>query len=233
MINKWITNGYTKRINDIEKSMNDGSLASFIDTWDAAQQYTRFTATDKYTWKVFPLYPNMKSEKLMDTIAMSVSKNSKNVKKVLYFLEWIQSSQDNYDLFMYGIKDKHYKLNNDRLEYISEENPYVGWSGSYAFLNFNLMRLNPSDSSNYKEIYMENVSLNSHYPPTIGFTPDKSAISNLLILREQKFSEFENRLFLNGVEQSQIDTFVKEQEVVSSNIANNLQDQIDEWNDGK
>lgn len=42
-----------------------------------------------------------------------VSATSSDPARAIMFIDWIQASQDNYDLWYYGIKDKHYTLNAD------------------------------------------------------------------------------------------------------------------------
>jgi putative aldouronate transport system substrate-binding protein len=42
-----------------------------------------------------------------------VSATSEDPARAVMFLDWIQASQDNYDLWYYGIKDKHYTLSAD------------------------------------------------------------------------------------------------------------------------
>ncbi|MEN2773510.1 hypothetical protein [Acetivibrio clariflavus] len=48
---------------------------------------------------------------------VAVASNSKNPERVLMFLEWLHKSQENYDLFRYGIKDRHYGLKGENFLY--------------------------------------------------------------------------------------------------------------------
>ena len=45
-----------------------------------------------------------------------ISSSSKDPARAMMFLNWIQASQENYDLFMYGIEGKHYTLDGENIK---------------------------------------------------------------------------------------------------------------------
>ncbi len=46
----------------------------------------------------------------------AISATSAHPERAMMFLNWLLKSQENYDLFMYGIKEKHYTLKGDLIE---------------------------------------------------------------------------------------------------------------------
>ena len=58
-----------------------------------------------------------------------ISSSSKDPARAVMFLNWIQASQENYDLFMYGIEGKHYTLDGDKVKLPdgidASNNPYA------------------------------------------------------------------------------------------------------------
>ncbi len=73
---------------------------------------------------------------------IAIAKNSENAKNVIQFYEWVQSSQENYDLFMNGVKDKHYTLDNGafKVNGTKYQNAVSGWFGSQNFKNYKMHR---------------------------------------------------------------------------------------------
>lgn len=67
---------------------------------------------------------------------MSVYANSKKVNESVAFINWVRKSQENFDLFSYGIKDVNYKLSGEQLNFdgITADNMYsppsFAWSDS-------------------------------------------------------------------------------------------------------
>ena len=100
--------------------------------------------------KAYRLYPEYKAQRLnpmgdgLINGSIALCAKSKNVERILMFLDWIQRSQSNYDLLMYGLNGKHYNLNGEQIYYPEgmtiDKNPYLGWSGRSAFKNISYDR---------------------------------------------------------------------------------------------
>lgn len=95
-------------------NIRSGSIASFVSKWDDAIRIMR-GAGSEHKLKIFPLDMDMKASRSSNrNTVIIINKNSKNPEKVIRFFEWIQSKQENYDLFMYGIEGQNYVLENNR-----------------------------------------------------------------------------------------------------------------------
>ncbi len=51
---------------------------------------------------------------------IGISAKSENAEDVLRFIEWVHASQENYDLFVYGIEGKDYTIENGRLKRLGD-----------------------------------------------------------------------------------------------------------------
>lgn len=116
-----------------------------------------------YNYCTYTLYPDNMYLSSFPSESIGINANSTNFERVLIFIEWLQSSQENYDLFMYGIKDKQYKLQGNSLDIsgLSYDNNIAGWSGSYAFMNYMYERPYHFEPAVYKDFVEKNFNHNT------------------------------------------------------------------------
>jgi len=145
---------------DISQAIQDGTLASVV--FQMSYDYYRSIAVDKFNYSVYPLYLNRQYVRSGLPYSIAVNSRSKYPERALMFIDWLESSQENYDLFMYGIKDKNYKLNGNALDMsgIDWNSQMFRWEGSDAFKNYNLDRPFPYEPEDYKA-YIEKCALNN------------------------------------------------------------------------
>lgn len=198
IISRWFKNGYT-----VEIKGNEKNIGSFIalgsNIYENSVGIDLMKNGDSSVYKNFILYkdkPNQRYTPLeyypRDAIAFNSS--STNVERALMFLNWIQSDQENYDLFMYGIKGKHYNLENNKLTnpkgIESTKNPYKGWDNN-AFLNVKFDRtateLELPDT--YSSDLLNFVNKYAKYAPHNGFYPDYSGIVNIVNKRATIYAD--------------------------------------------
>jgi putative aldouronate transport system substrate-binding protein len=175
-----------------------------------SNEVSTFWATSKEITK-FPLFPNKTAQRVSPTdTAIIIPSTAKYPEKTLEFLEWLQSSQENYDLLMYGIYGKNYTLYGDQIKPKADDSGRgFDWPGSIVFWNMDYFRTTIENKPTKKEEYMKLIETESKYPEHIGFLPDYTPVAD-------KFYNY------------YIDASVPEGEVLSE-----FQRQLDKWRESK
>ena len=110
-----------------------------------------------------------------------ISSTSENPERAMMFINWLHESQENYDLYMYGIEGEHYTLENEAIklpEGVDEtNNPYA--PTPWAFYNMKYHRTTRSDSEIYQSFYKYLSTVKSVAPDPLeqGFTLDVEPIT--------------------------------------------------------
>lgn len=80
--------------------------------------------------------------------AMYLTPVTKNPDQVVKFWAWVQANQENYDLYVFGIKGKNYEVKNGRIQYLNTEySDFPGW----MFKNLTYYRFPEGVSDEYIE----------------------------------------------------------------------------------
>jgi putative aldouronate transport system substrate-binding protein len=100
---------------------------------------------------------------------------SKNGKSFISFMNWLYSSQDNYDLFTYGIKDTDYKL---------DDNGRIEMTGDYSIdqrftAYLPLMRFDVSTSDSLINALKQNISSEQNVSYSTGFFFSEDKVSEI------------------------------------------------------
>ena len=167
------------------------------------------------------MYPDLVAQRLnplgnvLTTGSLALSANSEDIERTLMFLDWLQSSQDNYDLFMYGIEGKHYQLNGDQLVFPEgitiDRNAWLGWDGRQAFKNLAYERFAAGSPADAKELYAENIRFKSVLAPHERYYTDYAHLAELLDLRKQLIiSEIELPLLTGTLELNDLDNLIEQ-----------------------
>lgn len=135
-----------------------------------------FPANNKY--RLYPLYMDSTYQIYRSYDSIGINTNSKDPERVLMFIEWLQSSQENYDLLQYGILDKNYKLTGNSLDIsdIDYNNIINNWWGSNFFRNYINERPYPFEPENYKgflEKCLNNTLTTLEIYEKFGYDPGK------------------------------------------------------------
>jgi len=151
------------------------------------------------------------------------------------FLDWIQASQDNYDLWYYGIKDKHYTLS-DKGEVVYPEGS-VSTALPYAptpwwFRNFKMDRSISTDCEMTKtaQEYWKNVKI-LDLPDTAAFAFDIKPVELEITQVNTVIQEYWNDIS-NGVLQGEdkYQQFLKAlDDAGMPAILAEMQKQLDAW----
>jgi putative aldouronate transport system substrate-binding protein len=169
----------------------------------------------------YRLYPDLVAQRLnplgngLTTGSLALSAKSEDIERTLMFLDWLQSSQENYDLIMYGIEGKHYQLNGDQLDFPEgitiDRNDWLGWDGRQAFKNLAYERFTAGSPAEAKELYAENIRFKSVLAPHDGFYADYARLTELLGLRKQLIiSEIELPLLTGTFDLNDLDYLIEQ-----------------------
>jgi hypothetical protein len=84
--------------------------------------------------------------------SIGINPGFRDPERVLMFIEWLQSSQENYDLLMYGIRDTNHRLQGNTLDIsgLDRKNVVCEWWGSEAFRNYEYERPYSFEPEDYK-----------------------------------------------------------------------------------
>lgn len=241
LVSKWYKSGYLN-----QGEVNYDELASFLYLSSNFLEGTISIDINQDGKKVeytnYILYKDKKIQRespiggIFINGAVAFNVKSEKTERVLMFLNWIQSNQENYDLFMYGIKDKDYFLKEGRVAMpegvTTSKSPYLGWLNN-AFLNLSLQRV-PSTYSipdNFYDIYLEIINSQTVYAPHEGFFPDYSTIQNECYIRNNIFREKIIKALSNGIyDINQTDNIIEDLKSAGTDkIILEIQRQLGKW----
>lgn len=105
------TSGYG---NELYAMAGTDTYASFIGQTGMTGQLNKILENNGVTSKRFveyDLFPQrLSSRSFFPDKYICINAKSRNAERAVMFIEWLMFNQDNYDLFMYGIKDKDYVI---------------------------------------------------------------------------------------------------------------------------
>lgn len=181
--------------------------------------------------RVYPLFPDKVSLQSTDTSAVVIPKTTKDPSRVLMFLNWIQSKQENYDLFMYGIKDKNYVIKDNAVDFPATVQRYLGWDGSYAFSNPKFIRNQVNEPFDFKKLYAEYQPAIERPLIAVGFKPETSSIQEFLDKRQQNNNDFWSQILTSGVTTDKdLPAFIEKQKSAGlDGILSSMQQQWDNY----
>lgn len=170
--------------------------------------------------------------------AIAINKNAANPERMLMFMELLSTDKSVYDLFMYGIKDKTYSVDEKgTINFAKGEDPakplWQNWS-SWGFWRTNFYSDTATRSLDAVKKTLAFASRsNIVVSPIAGFVPNPDPIKTELAQRDQIASE-QGRLLLAGVmkgdvEQSVNDYISKQKSAGLDKILSEAQKQIDEY----
>lgn len=154
LLSQWHAEGYIEREGNVNTFFN-GKLASELVTLNYVEDVLGQLSTVDTQFTIIPLY--MDSTVLINTSGRGlVILNTCTIPdRVVSFLEWLHESQENYDLIRYGVKDRNYSLQGDRVTFPQSVKPFTTWFAADYFIDIRYERLTPNLDANFKEIYQE------------------------------------------------------------------------------
>lgn len=124
-----------------------------------------------------------------------VSAYSKAPLKAAQFVNWIVSSRDNYELWAYGIKDEHFKINaKGAIEKIDPDKRRYEIMWWYVFNRRDLRQDFSATPDAQAYLDWANVDANSYPNPLIGFAFDPEPVKTQIAQVKSVRSEYTNLL---------------------------------------
>ncbi len=237
-LNSWLEKGYLSNDFIIAETspqmVTSGKWASFIGN-PSEQMYFNFYLGTKgikdFSYKAYPLYDGISPRIPVTAYGLAVNGKSRNPERVLMFIDWLQSSQENYDLLMYGVKGTHYV---DRGGYI-EPTPdvastFYGWVWRRPFENIDHQRSNYAGLEEEIKSYHEIIDKRTKFPPHFGFVPDYSPVYQVSSPREQRSYELEDLVYGRSFSEIQLQEYRDEQKKLGlDSLISEIQQQLDEY----
>jgi beta-lactamase regulating signal transducer with metallopeptidase domain/ABC-type glycerol-3-phosphate transport system substrate-binding protein len=201
LLKNWKDNEYVVKSNLSRyfQYLSLGELASCLVGRD--HDRIRLASPVKYEYSIYPLYMDSTHELRVYSQGVVVAKHSKNPDRVLMFIEWMHDSQDNYDLFMYGIKEKNYELKDDNIYFPSGITQLVYWDimCSEFFKDYRFTRSSFIEANEYRKALLEsslkNVITSDELFENI-FKTNRNDF-NKEIMEDEEFSENMNKMYQN------------------------------------
>ncbi|MDR6549129.1 extracellular solute-binding protein [Paenibacillus qinlingensis] len=114
----------------------------------------------------------------------AVAVNSKHPEAAVKLLNWLYSSQENYDLFMYGIEGKTYKKVGDRgIEYLKDTDGKTDLykQDDWMIGNLKYIRIDPNTLSANKALFVADPNAKTFFAADFFFDPTsvKAEMSNI------------------------------------------------------
>jgi putative aldouronate transport system substrate-binding protein len=219
-----------------ENMITSGKWASFIGNWGDEFNYNGILALGgirNYKYIAYPLYNGISPRNSPLENALVINPKSAQSDRVLMFINWLQSKQENYDLLMYGVKGRNYTDMGDYIvppEDVDEQDSFFNWGWRAPFRNIEYERANFSGLKEEVVRYNKVIEEKTKYLPSIGFLPDFSAVSDLITMRRLGFTELDQKVYNGILGKNDIDDFIKEQkENGVQNIIDEIQKQLDEF----
>lgn len=231
---EWQSKGYIpldkNQVPDAEAALNSGKLAatqSFvlkqterIDTFKASMPNAELE-------NVY-LHPEKPKYKLSsDDNVLAVFSSSKHVNEAIKFINWMRSSQENYDLFTYGIKGVNYKLIGNSISYdgIAPEHDYQPVSWSWNDIKY--YRFSKNISPQYA-IALRNWDKTAVISPTLGFVPNFEPVKTEIAQINAVIGEYKPMLYNSKIDWDSTMTVFKKKlkDAGIDNVINEVQKQF-------
>ena len=203
---KWYDEGIVSR-NELSetdtKLFENGKTFAKVGLMGDALQGVTFNINDaEYGWA--EIYPDGKYRKDSPlNNAFAINKNAANPERLLMLLELLNTDEEAYDMFMYGIEGETYvKDESGALQYPEGQDAatstYLGWfNWPFVRQQFN----KPSGRITQEALDAEHKWLEKEslvVSPLTGFNPDTSSIKTELAQRDQLYDE-QGKLLLAGI----------------------------------
>lgn len=203
---KWYDEGIVSK-NELSetdtKMFENGKTFAKVGLMETAQQGVIFNINDaEYGWA--ELYPDGKYRKDSPlNNAFAINKNAANPERLLMLLELLNTDEEAYDMFMYGIEGETYVKGEDgTIQYPEGQDAststYLGWF-YWPFVREQFDK--PSGIITQAALDAEREWLSKDslvVSPLTGFNPDTSAVKTELAQRDQLYDE-QGKLLLAGI----------------------------------
>lgn len=182
-----------------------------------------------WRYNAYPIESNVPDTKLpIEEIGLVVTANSDAPERVLMFIEWLHESQENYDLFNFGILNEDYLLEEEQIappSNIAYSDLFYERPREYI-LDLRYERLTTASPHLDKDLLM-NVLEDSDYPPHFGMEP---YFSDVFYSRYQNRYALEELITNGAFTDENYQRLIERIELVNSDThLNELQTRFDKY----
>lgn len=170
----------------LDKQINSGNYVFLFGTPNNPQEMKRtFPEMKDEDFTLQRLYPDKPHYRMFNAKNVNaVAANSKHPEAAVKFLDWLYASQENYDLFMYGIEGKTYKKVGDRgVERINDADGKTPLYAQDEWMigNLNYIRFDPNLLSAQKALFKADPNAQTFYAADFFFDPSavKAEMANV------------------------------------------------------
>lgn len=230
-LRRWYVNGYIRQdvlsANDDTTDYNAGKYITFVTTSKPGYEEILEAQLGRKLIMVDITKPYLTKGSALATM-IGVGANSKNGEKAVDFIELLNTDKEFYNLICFGIKDKHYSLNEEgKVVYI--ENSGYAPKADWKFGNqFNALLTEGLDDNVWEET--DRLNREAQFSPLIEFQfdsdPVKTEISQLSAVKD------EYSAMGNGADDpaNYLEDYIKDlKSAGQETIGKELQRQIDEF----
>lgn len=250
ILRNWYKQGYIARDNYTAapdmSSFASGKLPALINyasPYDEQKLKKLIDEASDFKYKSYLLYPE-KSYCRDNPLAgsMVVNKTSQHADRVLMFYEWLNSSQENYDLLMYGLKGKTYDMSEESVISVDSKsfNDMLSWPWKGPFTSILFERpLLRSTREDLQEC-SKRIEKNSKYAPHLGFSPNYSKLMDkdyikknnnfdIVTFRQNDYLNIEKEIASDSFKEADIDNYIKNSKSETDKLVAEIQRQLDSW----
>jgi|GEM_PF-1864598 len=242
-IESWKDSGYLMKNVGIAATdagmVTSGKWASFIGRLGDHFNYNvilRAKGITDWSYKAYQLHDGFSARLTPLENGVVINAKSTNVERALMFIDWLESSQENYDLYMYGVKGKNYIDKGDYIEPpegISIEMSFFNWAWKAPFRNIDYERTNTPGLKEEVAQYYDIIKEKTKYPPLNGFRPDYSTMDSIRALRQTSYSDMDRSIYLGDYDEIKVDEYIKDQKNTGvDNLITEIQRQVDQFRAG-
>lgn len=233
-INSWGNKGYLLREMPIlaldNTSAASDKFASILSYYGDEVSYNVALKGKGVSWsyKAYPLTSDYPASMGSTVCGIAIPATSNNAERVLMFMNWLESDQENYDSLMYGIKGTTYNLKSND---IVDPTACLNWAWRAPFLNEKLERGNPAISKETLNNYIDTVKKIAKYPPHTGFVPDYAAVKDISNRREVEYINMGYKIYVTGgITKDDINKYIQDEKDSGVNdLIAEVQKQLDKW----
>lgn len=239
-MNSWFQKGYLLKdvfVSQIDERMvSSGKWASFIGNWGDQFNYNsiiRANGTRDWSYEAYPLHDGFSVRNSPMESGLVVSDISELADRVMMFVNWLQSDQQNYDLLMYGIKGTHYIEKGDYIEPpegTETDDSFFNWGWKTPFRNIDFERANFPGLKEDTKQYYDVITKSTKYAPHIGFYPDYSTMSEIVTLRRMDNYSLDRKAYSNIFKPIDVEEYIRQQKSQGiDSLVEEVQKQLDSY----
>jgi putative aldouronate transport system substrate-binding protein len=221
--------------NDVTTVLRDGRAASAIHIFDIAANLSSQVKAAHPDWifKPYNFYDIEAPNVVAVNQAVCLNANGKNPERTLMFLNWVAKSQANYDLLLYGIPDKTYRLVDGAVDPIKDSAGravYTDWMGNWAFQDFDFHRYTVDYPKGYRAAYLAAATYKAVDTPTAGFVLNTDPIRTEYAKRLSIYREMAMAIGQGVLGPDKYDEYIdRQKEAGLDKLLSEAQRQLDEW----